>query len=138
MNLHHAWHGVDPEDFPQDPTHPGIYFMQNTMVRGGGNGQPGKKMKLGVREKNEKGERKKEGNYIKKGVGASNMHILGAQLKPRPPQTYLSGEKINHKRGGGNNQNEQYVSLESSVPELDESAALDRQLQLRHVLETKA
>ena len=36
MNLHHAWHGVDPEDFPQDPTHPGIYFMQNTMVRGGG------------------------------------------------------------------------------------------------------
>ena len=41
--------------------------MQNTMVRGGGNGQPGKKMKLGVREKNEKGERKKEENYIKKG-----------------------------------------------------------------------
>ena len=33
----------------------------------GGNGQPGKKMKLGVREKNEKGERKKEENYIKKG-----------------------------------------------------------------------
>ena len=32
--------------------------MQNTM---------GKKIKLGVREKNEKGERKKEENYIKKG-----------------------------------------------------------------------
>ena len=41
--------------------------MQNTMVRGGGNGQPGKKKKLGVREKNEKGERKKEENNIKKG-----------------------------------------------------------------------
>ena len=39
--------------------------MQNIMVRGGGgNGQPGKKIKLGVREKNEKGERKKEENYI--------------------------------------------------------------------------
>ena len=35
----------------------GIYIMQNTMVRGGGGkGQPGKK--------NEKGERKKEENYI--------------------------------------------------------------------------
>ena len=32
--------------------------MQNTMVREGGNGQPGKKMNLGVREKSEKGERK--------------------------------------------------------------------------------
>ena len=30
----------------------GIYIIQNTMVRGGGggNGQPGKKIKLGVRE----------------------------------------------------------------------------------------
>ena len=36
------------------------------MVRGeGGNGQLWKQ-KLGVREKNEKGERKKEENYIKK------------------------------------------------------------------------
>ena len=39
--------------------------MQNTMVRGGG-WPAGEKMKLGVREKNEKGERKKEENYIKK------------------------------------------------------------------------
>ena len=29
----------------------GIYIMQNAMVRGWGNGQPGKKMKLGAREK---------------------------------------------------------------------------------------
>ena len=35
--------------------------------KGGGNGQPGEKMKLGVRENNEKRERKKEENYIKKG-----------------------------------------------------------------------
>ena len=42
--------------------------MQNTKVRGG---RPaGEKMKLGFREKNEKGERKKEENYIKKwGIG---------------------------------------------------------------------
>ena len=43
--------------------------MQNTMVRGGrGNGQLGKKnQKYGLGEKNFKGERKKEKNYIKKG-----------------------------------------------------------------------
>ena len=42
------------------------------MVRGR-NGQPGKKMKLGVKKKNEKGERKKEENYIKKmGKGLKN------------------------------------------------------------------
>ena len=29
----------------------GIYIMQNTMVRGGGNGQLGKKIKLGVKKK---------------------------------------------------------------------------------------
>ena len=39
--------------------------MQNTKVRGGRTA--GEKMKLGVREKNEKGEIKKEENYIKKG-----------------------------------------------------------------------
>ena len=41
--------------------------MQNTMVRGGGNGQLekiNKNHELG--EKNEKGERKKEENYTKK------------------------------------------------------------------------
>ena len=43
--------------------------MQNTMVRGGGLEMVsrGKKIKLRVREKNEKGERKKKENYIKKG-----------------------------------------------------------------------
>ena len=41
--------------------------MQNTMVRGR-EWPAGEKMKLGVRErKSEKGERKKEENYIKKG-----------------------------------------------------------------------
>jgi len=40
--------------------------MQNTMVRGVGKGQAGKKIKLGVREKHEKRERKKEENYTKK------------------------------------------------------------------------
>ena len=39
--------------------------MQNTMVRGRGNGQLGKK--------NEKGERKKEKNYIKRGEKALKM-----------------------------------------------------------------
>ena len=34
-------------------------------------------MKLGVREKNEKGERKKEENYIKKGERGLKMHLLG-------------------------------------------------------------
>ena len=36
----------------------GIYIMQNTMVRGG-DGQPGKKMKLGVRKKERKRGKKK-------------------------------------------------------------------------------
>ena len=35
----------------------------------------GKKMKLGVREKNEKGERKMEENYIKKGEKVLKMQI---------------------------------------------------------------
>ena len=47
----------------------GIYIMQNTMVRGGG-WPAGEKMKLGVMEKNEKGERKKAEKYIKKGKRA--------------------------------------------------------------------
>ena len=67
--------------------------MQNTMVRGGGNGQPGKKMKLGVREKNEKGERKKEENYIKKGErglkNASPWAVISKKISrgglPTPP-----------------------------------------------------
>jgi len=46
------------------------------MVRGV-DGQLGKKIKIGVREKNEKGERKKEEKYIKKGIKASKMHIFG-------------------------------------------------------------
>ena len=37
--------------------------------KGGGNGQPGKKMKLG--------ERKKEENFIKKGGKALKMHLFG-------------------------------------------------------------
>ena len=45
----------------------GIYIMQNTMVRGAGVEMISWGKKIEVREKNEKGERKKEGNYIKKG-----------------------------------------------------------------------
>ena len=38
----------------------------------------GKKMKLGVRAKNEKGERKKEENYIKLGgINALKTHLFG-------------------------------------------------------------
>ena len=51
--------------------------MQNTMERGRGNGQLGKKIKLGVREKNEKGKRKEEENYIKKVKKALKMHLFG-------------------------------------------------------------
>ena len=58
--------------------------MQNTMVRGGWSAGE-KKIKI---RKNEKGERKKEENYIKKGRKALKMH-----QKNLPPQTYLSGEK---------------------------------------------
>ena len=47
----------------------GIYIMQNTMVMGEGNGQLG--------EKNEKGERKKEENYIKKGEKVLKVHFFG-------------------------------------------------------------
>ena len=48
--------------------------MQNSMVRGGGwsTGE-----KNGVREKNEKGERKKEENYIKKEEKGLKMHLFG-------------------------------------------------------------
>ena len=37
----------------------------------------GKKLKIEVREKNEKGERKKEENYIKKLNKALKMHLFG-------------------------------------------------------------
>ena len=46
------------------------------MVRGEGEtGQLGKK--IGFRGKNEKGERNKEENYIKKGEKALKMHLFG-------------------------------------------------------------
>ena len=45
--------------------HRDIYYANINMVKGGWNGQPEKKLKLGVREKNKKRERKKEENYIK-------------------------------------------------------------------------
>ena len=54
------------------------------------------KIKLGVLEKNKKRERKKEENYIKKGgKGLKNAS------SPRPPQTYLSGKKMNLKERVG-------------------------------------
>ena len=46
--------------------------MQYTMVKGEGG-----RSKLGVREKNEKGEREKEENYIKTGEKALKMHLFG-------------------------------------------------------------
>ena len=43
-------------------------------------------MKLGVREKNEKGERKKEENYIKKGVkGLKNAWAINSKISSAPP-----------------------------------------------------
>ena len=63
----------------------GIYIMLNT-VKGGGDGQLGKKINQELGEKMKKGE------------------------------TYLSGEKINFKRGGGgNDQHAQYISLKKTV-----------------------
>ena len=44
-----------------------IYYAKYYGKGGGEMASREKKMKLGVREKNEKGERKKEENYIKKG-----------------------------------------------------------------------
>ena len=49
--------------------------MQNTMVRGGGNSQLGKK--IGVREKNEKEKEKRRKITLKKGKKALKMHLLG-------------------------------------------------------------
>ena len=48
---------------------PGIYFMQNTMVRGEGNGQLGKKMN--------KGKEKRRKITLKKGKKALKMHLFG-------------------------------------------------------------
>ena len=56
----------------------------------------GKKQKLGVKGKNEKRERKKEENYIKKGgKGLKKCIFLGYNSKN------LSGNKINLKKKGG-------------------------------------
>ena len=75
------------------------------MVRGRGKWPTRKKIK--IRETNERGERKKEENYTKKGKKA---YFWAFCL----PQTYLSGEKIeSRKRGVGNDQNAQYISLHS-------------------------
>ena len=41
----------------------GVYILQNTMARGGGNGAGEKLKNEAVRKKNEKGERK-EGEYF--------------------------------------------------------------------------
>ena len=71
----------------------------------GGMASREKKNEIRSQEKNEKGERKKEENYIKKGgkglKNASFWAINSKKNSPRPPQTYLSGKKMNLKRGGG-------------------------------------
>ena len=51
-------------DQKRNKTDPGIYIMQNTMVRGAGWSAV---EKIQNWEKHEKGERKKEENYIKNG-----------------------------------------------------------------------
>ena len=67
--------------------------MQNTMVRGGGMISWGKK--IGVREKNEKGERKKEENYIKKwGKGLKNASFWGYKLKKIRYSDFLSHREL--------------------------------------------
>ena len=54
--------------------------MQNTMVRG--NGQPRKKMILGDGEKNEKGQRKKEGKlHLKREKGLKNASFWAINSK---------------------------------------------------------
>ena len=81
--------------------------------------------------KNEKGERKKEENYIKKwekglknasfwainstnfaGESSDPPPLPSGGASPCPQQTYLSWEKIESQmRGVGNDQNAQYISL---------------------------
>ena len=61
-------------------------------------------MKLGVREKNEKGERKKEEKALKMlFLGYKLKNFRGGVFRNPLPQTYFSGEKNeSQKRGGGN------------------------------------
>ena len=62
-----------------------------------------------------KGKEKRWKITLKRGKGLKNASFWAIIKKksPRPPQTYLSGKKINLKRWGwGNDQNEQYISLE--------------------------
>ena len=54
-------------------SHRDIYYAKYY----GKDGQPGKKMKLGVKEKNEKGERKRRKITLKKGKEALKMHLHG-------------------------------------------------------------
>ena len=71
--------------------------MQNTMVRGGGMVSWGEKNKsLG---KNEKGERKKEENYIKKGEKGFKNASFWLRLARR--KLICRGKKLNLKRGEG-------------------------------------
>ena len=73
------------------------------------NGQLGGK-KLGVREKNEKGERRKEEYYTKKG-GKTLKNAVGRDFA-LPAANLFVGKKIeSQKRGGGNDQNAQNIFL---------------------------
>ena len=91
--------------------HPGIYIMQNTMVRGGGMASWGKNKNLELGKKL-KGERKKEENYTKKRL--KKCIFLGYKLKKnRTPRRklILRGNKLISKEGGGDDQNAEYISL---------------------------
>ena len=57
------------------PNYPGIYIMQNTMVRGG-DGQPGRR-KIGVREKIKKGKENRRKIILKKKEKVLKMHLFG-------------------------------------------------------------
>ena len=83
--------------------------MQNTMVRGGGLASWGKKYELG-----EKGDRKKEENYIKKkGEKALKMHIFGLRSARR--KLICRGKKRISREGpgDGDDQNAQYISMKN-------------------------
>ena len=57
-----------------------------------------------------KGKEKKEENYIKK--GGKFLKNASFWASPRPPQTYLSGEKNELiSKEGGNYQNARYISM---------------------------
>ena len=74
---------------------PGIYIKQNTIVRGG-DGQLGKKLKLGAREKKKNGKEKRRKIILKKGKkGLRNASFWAAA------NLFVGGKNESQERGGG-------------------------------------